>query len=324
MKNNINKILSIIVVFLGLTNSSVGQNAQNTTSEIGGIALSAYIPEQIEGMPEIARNMIENKLNQIINTNGVGNSNYNSRFILTTNVAVMTKDIIASAPPMHALSLDVTLYIGDGMDGKKFASHSITVKGVGINENKAYIDAFKNIKQNDAALLSFVSKGKAKIIEFYNATCSQIIKEAQNLEKQNQLEQAVFNLVSVPVECSPCYDKSMAALKPIFKKKIDRDCTIKLMEANNLWNAGQDLETANGVGEILVTIDPMAACYNDAKALSSKVGKRVLELDKREWNYKLETEVNLKRDLIKAYRDVGVAYGKGQPKSVVYNVNGWW
>ena len=60
-----------------------------------------------------------------------------------------------------------------------------------------------------------------------------------------------------------------------------------------------------------------------AKALSDKMGKRVLEIDKREWNYKMETEVNLKRDAIKAWRDVGVAYGNGQPKSVAYNIIGW-
>lgn len=324
MKKFIFKTTLVLIVVIGINSSVNSQNIGTNSNEIGGIALTAYMPEQVEGMPDMASNMIINKLNQIISTNGVTNSNYNSRFIITSNVVVLTKDIIASAPPMHAVTLDITLFIGDGFEGKKFSSQSITVKGAGINENKAYIDAFKNIKQNDPNLLSFVTKGKNKIIEFYNATCLQNIKEAQNLEKQNLLEEAVFKLISVPVECGPCFDKSMVALGPIFKKKIDRDCILKLTEATNLWNAAQDVETANAVGEILITIDPKATCFNDAKAFSNKVGKRVLELDKREWNYKLETEVNLKRDLIKAYRDVGVAYGKGQPKSVVYNMNGWW
>ena len=322
MKKFINKITLVILATLGAVTFVNSQNS--TSSEISGIALTAYMPEQVEGIPDVASNLIVNKLNQIISTNGITNATYNSRFILTSNVVVLTKDIIASAPPMHAVTLDVTLYIGDGIDGKKFSSQSVTVKGVGINENKAYIDAFKNIRQNDPSLLSFVTKGKAKIVEYYNATCAQNIKEAQNLEKQNLLEEAVFKLISVPVESTACFDKSMAALGPIFKKKIDRDCVIKLTEATNLWNSGQDVATANAVGEILITIDPKAACYNQAKALSDKVGRRVLELDKREWNYKLETEVNLKRDLIKAYRDIGVAYGNGQPKSIVYNVNGWW
>lgn len=324
MKKIIANLNFVLIATLAFTTNIYSQNATSSSSEIGGIALNAYIPEQIEGIPEIANNMLTNKLNQIISTNGVTNSSYNSRFIITANATVLTKDILATAPPMHAITLDVTLYIGDGFEGKKFASQTVTVKGVGTNENKAYIEAFKNIKQNDPALLAFVTKGKAKIVEYYNATCAQNIKEAQNLGTQNLYDEAVFKLISVPVECAPCYDKSMVALAPLFKKKIDRDCVIKLAEANNLWNGGQDVQTANSVGEILMSIDPKASCFNEAKALSNKVGKRVLELDKREWNYKLETEVNLQRDAIKAYRDVGVAYGKGQPKSVTYNVNGWW
>jgi predicted NAD-dependent protein-ADP-ribosyltransferase YbiA (DUF1768 family) len=324
MKKIIANLNFVLIATLAFTTNIYSQNAASNSTEIGGIALNAYIPEQIEGIPEIANNMLTNKLNQIISTNGVTNSSYNSRFIITANATVLTKDVLATAPPMHAITLDVTLYIGDGFEGKKFASQTVTVKGVGINENKAYIDAFKNVKQNDPALLAFITKGKAKIIEYYNATCAQNIKEAQNLGTQNLYEEAVFKLISVPVECTACYDKSMVSLAPIFKKKIDRDCVIKLAEANNLWNGGQDVQTANNVGEILMSIDPKAACFNEAKALSNKVGKRVLELDKREWNYKLETEVNLQRDAIKAYRDVGVAYGKGQPKSVTYNVSGWW
>ena len=57
--------------------------------------------------------------------------------------------------------------------------------------------------------------------------------------------------------------------------------------------------------------------------LSAKIQKRVIEIDKREWNYVMK-EQQQTSEMIKAYRDVGVAYGNGQPKSVTYNVNGWW
>jgi len=82
------------------------------------------------------------------------------------------------------------------------------------------------------------------------------------------------------------------------------------------WNANQSWETANEVGGILSSIDPEASCYKEAKALNDKIGKRVLEIDKREWNYKMEIDVNLERDRIKAIRDIGVAYGKRAAKNV--------
>ena len=47
-------------------------------------------------------------------------------------------------------------------------------------------------------------------------------------------------------------------------------------------------------------------------------------MDKREWDLKLKNDIVLEKDRIKAYRDVGVAWGNGQPKSVAYNIHGWW
>ncbi|MGZ4040442.1 MAG: hypothetical protein ACXVNR_07770, partial [Bacteroidia bacterium] len=69
--------------------------------------------------------------------------------------------------------------------------------------------------------------------------------------------------------------------------------------------------------------EPQAACFGEAKALASKIQKRVIEIDKREWNYTMKAQQQ-QSEMIKAYRDVGVAYGNGQPKSVTYNVSGWW
>jgi len=315
MKNLFNKILIIaIVAFCGV--------AKAQSDDAGRISLTAFIAEN-ENLPQGATAVLSNKLNQITNVNGMGSTGFN-RFIITANLITSTKDIIASAPPMTALTLDVTLYIGDGIEGRKFSSHSMTVKGVGINENKAYMDAIKNIKPNDAKVQSFITEGKNKIIEYYNTRCNFIMKEAQNLEAQNRLEEAIMILTSVPDASLDCYNKSMAAVAPLYKKLIDRNCKLRLVEATNVWNTTQTLEGANAAGEILSSIDPQSSCFSQVQALSEKIGRRVLELDKREWNYKFESEIGLQKDLIKAYRDVGVAYGNGQPQSMTYNIIGWW
>lgn len=324
MKKLIHKIAFSLVTVFGAFSLTFAQNTSGNADDLGKIALTTYIPDQVEALDPIAANMLTNKLNQICSANGISSSFADSRFIITANSTVLTKDLIASAPPMTALTLEVTLYIGDGLDGKKFSSQTLSLKGVGTNENKAYIEALKTIKPNDPAIQNFVSNSKTKIIAYYNSRCAQIIKEAQTLENLKLYDEAMYKLLAVPAECTDCYTKSMAAIAPIFKKKIDTDCKIKLAEATNLWNANQNVETANAIGEIMATIQPDAACYKEVKELSNKIGKRVLEIDNREWNYKMETEVNLERDRIKAYRDVGVAFGNGQPKTVTYNVIGWW
>ena len=322
MKNTFKNIALGMVAALGL---SLSANAQGGASDaMGRVSITTFIPPQVEQLNNAVASSLKNKLNQIVSANGVAGSGFNTRFILTANINVLTKDLTATAPPMTALTLDVTFYIGDGVDSKLFSSKSVTVKGVDTNETKAYLSAIKNIRVDDPGLQAFVTGAKQKIVNYYNGRCSQIFQEAKLQESQNNFDGAIFTLTTIPQEATDCYTKAIAALPSLYKKKIDRDCKTKLVEATNIWNAGQNIEAANAAGEILVTIDPQSACFGEVKALSDKIGKRVYELDKREWNYKMDVEVNLQRDMIKAYRDVGVAYGNGQPNTVSYNIIGWW
>jgi hypothetical protein len=315
------KIILGLLFFVAF--NSFGQNTVGKSNDAARISLASYVPMQIDQMPEPARSSLANKLSQIVTQNGLGGSAANERFIITANVNVLSKEMTASAPAMQAFVLDVTLYIGDGIDGTKFASVSTQVKGVGESETKAYISALKNLKTTDTKYQSFIESGKTKIIEYYNSKCDFIIKQAQSLASQNQFEAAIFGLTNVPEVCKSCYDKAMDAIAPIYKQKIDRDCKMKLSEANNIWSAGQTIDAATRAAEILSVIEPGSVCFGDVKSLSNKIAARVKEIDAREWNYKLRTQAQAS-ELIKAYRDVGVAYGNGQPKSVTYNVIGWW
>ncbi|MGV9003258.1 hypothetical protein [Flavobacterium sp.] len=314
-------LFSIVAMCFNFTFS---QSEKEMGNDAARITLAAYIPQQIDKMPEAARSILANKLSQIVTQNGMGGSTNNERFIITANVNVITKDLTPTAPPMTALGLEVTLYIGDGIDGTKFSSASISVKGVGENETKAYISALKGISPTNATVQNFVENGKLKIIEYYSSKCDFIIKEAQTLSSQSNYEEAIYKLTSVPSVCKACYDKCMDAVAPIYKKQIDRECKVKLAEATNYWSANQSVEVANQVGDILSTIDPSSSCFGEVKALSNKIAARVKELDSREWKYTLKSQAQ-ESERIKAYRDIGVAYGNNQPKSIVkYNIRGWW
>jgi len=319
-KNMKSTILSILIV---INYNIYAQNTAGKSDDAARITLATFVPQQIDQMPEAARSILANKLSQIVTQNGLGGKASNERFIITANINVISKDLTATAPPMQAYVLDITLYIGDGIDGTKFASVSTQVKGVGESETKAYISALKNLKTNDPNYQSFIETGKTKIVEYYNSKCDFIIKEAQTLASQNKFEEAIFKLTGVPEVCKGCYDKCMDAIAPIYKQQIDRDCKLKLAEATNLWSANQTVEAGNQAGEILSTIEPSAACFGEVKTLSNKIATRVKELDTREWNYKLKEQAQ-ESERIKAYRDIGVAYGNGQPKTVTYNVRGWW
>ncbi|MFC2176727.1 hypothetical protein ACFLR1_07165 [Bacteroidota bacterium] len=312
-----------LVLILTLTiGNSIAQNSEKTLDDKERLAVSVWIPEQ-DNLSEGAKRNLENKLMQIATTNGLSGDQESSRFIITANMIVTGKDITPTAPPMEAYSIDLTFYIGDGLEGKSFSSYTTSIKGVGQNETKALNSAFKNIKTNNPNYQAFISKGKTRIIEYYNSQCDFIIKEAQTLAAQNKLEEAMFKLSGVPEVCKDCYSKCLDAVAPIYQKHIDRACKMKLNEANNIWSANLNVEAANRAGEILSTIEPNSVCFGEVKSLASKIASRVKDVDGREWKYILKDQLQTS-EMIDAYRAVGVAYGNGQPKTITYNVRGWW
>lgn len=317
------KKIALIIGFFLLNFVLFAQNNQGKADDAGRIALASVVSDQIEGLTPSAQSNLLNKLNQIASKNGMGGSSLNNRFILTANVVVLTKDITATAPPMQAYTLEVTLYIGDGIEGTLFSSTSVTLKGVGETETKAYMAALKNLKVDDPKYQAFIEKGKNKIIEYYNSKCDFILKEAEMLAGQNEFDAAMSKLVGIPEVCKDCYTKAMDAVQPIYQKKIDRDCKIKLQEAQGIWNAGQDMSSAENAGAILATIEPSASCFSEVQALNKKIADKVKQIDDREWKYILKEQAQ-ESERIEAYRAIGVAYGNNQPQNVTYNYRSWW
>ncbi|WP_417199396.1 hypothetical protein [Bizionia sp.] len=292
--------------------------AQNNDYDI---SLAAYVPDQIEGIPASAKSMLNNKLGQVITNNGISNNIGNSRFIITSNITIISKDIIGSAPSQVALTLDMTLYIGDGIAGNMYASESFSLKGVGKNETKAYMQAIKQLKSSNPKLKQFVTNGKAKILDYYNTNCNQIIAETEALQRIEDYNESLYLLVSVPT-ASTCYDNVKGKIEGLFKKAIDKDCLTKYAQAQAIWNANQDIEAANESGALLASVNPRSACFNDVKKLFTKIEARVQDLQDRTWKLQLH-EVDIRKSAIQAAKEVGVAYGKNQPNTV-YNIRGWY
>jgi len=308
------------------------QNKLGSSDDAARISLAAYIPPQIEGLTPAAESNLMNKLTQIASKNGMGASVLNNRFIITANVVVQTKDITPTAPPMHAYTLDITLYVGDGIDGTMFSNTTVSLKGVGETETKAYFNALKNLKVDDPKYQNLIETGKKRIIEYYNSKCDFLIKEAQMLANQNQFDAAISKLVTVPEVCKECYNKTMDAVAPIFQKQIDLECTKLLSKANGIWSASQEPDGAKEAVEVLQEVHPQSKCYKETENmvnfLHDEIKKRVKELDKREFELRQKQqndEVALEKARIKAARDIGVAYGNNQPKTITtYNISGWW
>ncbi len=320
MKNILTSVICI-ALSLGVLHA---QSNNNTGDNTGLINLSAYVPEQIEAIPEISSANLQNKLNQIIVANGFGDE-LNQRFVLAANIQVLTKDITPTAPPMHAVTLEVNLYIGDGITGTLFSQTAVTIKGVGETQTKAYLNAFKNFSVKNPAYQTFLEAGKKKIIAYYNSHCEAIFKDAQVQSAAGNYEAAISILSTVPFASTDCYNKANTLILQAYKSMIDRDCKAKLAQAKGIWVAGLNgdaaVRAAAEIGSILSTISADAACFGEVNAFFNQVGNRIREIDAREWNYILQDQ-KLEGERIRAARDVGVAFGQGQ-QPTTYNVR-WW
>ncbi|MEG2612525.1 MAG: hypothetical protein RR971_03425 [Alistipes sp.] len=289
--------------------------AQNATTK--SVPLSIFVPEQVEYVPEIAQEALANKLRQIVNLNGMSATDDVGQFVITCALNLTDKQIVGSAPMKIAQKMDATFYIGDNFGKKIFGTTTFAVRGVGDNENKAYIAALKQIPPSQPQLQVLIRDANTKIIDYYNAQCDNIIKQARTLALAKQYEAAFFQLSLIPEACEASYAKVLVVANELFQKFINYQASVNLAKAKSIWNAGQNSEAAMAAGEYLAQILPDASCYAQAEALAKQIQSKIkddlaFERTLVKWEHEEKTAT------IKAWRDIGVAYGNGQ-KSTTYN-----
>jgi hypothetical protein len=287
-----------------------------------GIVLNCVVLENGMKIPEESKLQLANKIQQIAANNGLGGNSINQRFVLAARPNVTSKDFIAGPPQMIVLNLELVLFIGDAMENLQFYSLTFYSKGVGINENKAYISAIQNINPRNKEFSTFLSNGKGKIVEYYEGRCESIQARAKALSEKQDYDAAIYELMQVPDASSTCYKKALIAVQPIFRQKIDKEGKTAYLEASRKWGANPNTTGAKEALTLLGNIDPSASAYKDAVYLSEDIQKKISEAEKREWDFKMKTYqdgVNLEKQKINAVRQAAVEYFKNQPKTIVYN-----
>ena len=302
------KIYTILIVLITVYSSS----AQVKLDDFGRIILNTYLPENI-ALPAEAKNLLSTKLNQITSNNGMGGVQINPRFIITANVNIGTKDIIAGPPQMIAQNLDITLFIGDALTNTIFSNVTFSLKGVGTNENKAFIEAFKTLNPKNKELLSFLEEGKSKIINYYSSQCDFILKDAETLVKLGKFDEAIFNLSLVPEVSQNCYFTCLDRMASIYQQKIDTDCKVKFNEAKISWTASQNPAGAEKAGDILSTINPMATCQTEVSDFIKAIDAKLKADEKAKWQFKMKQYA----DKIAAQKEaVKIATEKGKRDAI--------
>lgn len=316
------KIIMTVVALV----SMVYAVAQNNNK---AIPIGIYVSEKATQLPDYAYSILTDKLRQIAVSNGMGADNH-APFFISCTVNLTKKDVIASAPVRYIQHADVSLYIADNQTERIYETYTISVKGVGDNEDRAFVNAFKNISPSHPAVKQFVVNGSKKIVEYYESQIDRFIAQAEGMAKMGEFESALYLLSTVPNVCDG-YDKIADAAVRMYQTMIDYEGQKLLQKAKLVWATGHSYDAAIEAGEYLAEISPNANCYDKAEALATEIQKYVISernYDKKQaenevaWIRKMaENERKLTEKYLNAWRDVGVAYGQNQPDQV-YHV--WW
>lgn len=284
--------------------------AQQFSAPENTLALRVFVEEPVEPAPLTSKQMLENKLNQLLTQNGVAAMDYMGQFFITARATPLSKDILAGPPTKISETMEVTFYIADSYNQLVFCTTSATVKGLGETESKCYLNALKQLKINTPQMQKFVDEGKKKILAYYNTQADKMIAQAQALSKQKDYEQAMWIISTIPAECDK-YNEALKVGLNIFQEYTDYQCNVNLAKARTAWMSEQNAVGAEAAGEYLSQIYPDAKCYGDAMKLYSEIKGKVLD----DWKFEMKVYqdgVDTERERIHALRDVGVAYGKGQ------------
>ena len=308
-----------------------------STCHAQNIGINALVAD--EKIPEEATRQLETKLQRALTSNGYADNGYTERFVLTAKVDITEKDITPTTPARISEKMDITLMVGDVVENKIYASVTLQSAGIGTNENKAFISAFRTIKGDNPKIQQMLNEANSKIENYYTYHSDEIILRANSLASTQKYDEAIALLVSVPNVCNESFVKCQQEAGNIYQKKIDAESAELLEKAKAVWATNASKAGAKEVADIISKINPMYSNYSNVESLRKTVESKLQADARREWEFKMrqyednqkfkmrqyEDNQEFKRHLVDAAKEVGVAWGLHQPKTVVKKVvRNWW
>lgn len=275
-----------ILVFVGVLMFVANLFAQ-TLDDVGRLSIFVQRPNDAS-IPSEAINILDDKMHQIITSSGISENAFSQRFSLSATVCVIKKDIVSGPPTRISQTLDVTFYIKDVVDNKEYGNVNISVVGVGLNENKAYIMAFSSIKPGNKRIQDMIKDCKNLIIAYYQTNIDKIILDADILAQQQQFDDALFLLAQVPDVCSECTAKCRKATIEIYQKKIDTAGLRFLQQARTAWAGSPNADGAIEAAQFLSKIDLLASCQQEVEILMQEMTEKVKDDERKAWEFELQ------------------------------------
>lgn len=192
-------------------------------TEPRGIQLTVFVPPE-SSIPDDVRGILESRLLAVLTSGGFGGTSASSAITLVPTIQVTSKNITATAPPMHAVSFDLALHIVDLGSGIVFASAIEPIKGVGRDRRSALVNALSSVTSSSPELRKVVANARTRILDHFQTNCSSVINEARRFAQQGEHARALGLLRAIPVEAAACYQQAQEIAGPIIEAALAADC----------------------------------------------------------------------------------------------------
>lgn len=274
------------------------------------ISLGTYVSNSPQTIPNEAASILDSRLKKVVVSDGFGDNNATGRFALVAKCNILEKDITPTTPVRISQKIEISFVVVDIIENKIYGSCEMTVAGIGTNETKAFSTAFQKVSGQNQQLKNMLAESKDKILDYYRTSCSQILTKANALAANQEYDEAIFILMSVPNISQDCYNDCHQLATKIYQSKVDSENTQLLMKAQNKWAVSPNADTALEVADIISEIDPRFTNYSEVVVLRQTIANKLAadEQYRRERQLQKEAEIAAEKQRewdfkIKQYED---------------------
>lgn len=305
-----------LIIFLGLFSSQF--YAQKQKDEQGKIALSVVLPQNIDGVQNSQISKIESKIIQITSEYSVAAVGYHQNFVIYPKFMIYDIEIVEGGlQKITVVDCELSLYIKQVDNNMVYSSLSIPLKGSGKSKEEAISNAIRKIPAKDSRYDDFIQKGKNRIIDYYEAKCSDILTQSESLVKMQRYDEAMALLYYVPEQVS-CYAMVQEKTIEAYNAYKNQKCSERIQIAKTQLAANNYHEALRS----LSAIDPSSLCNTEAQNLIKQAAKNVDAEEKKLWDFELKKyndSIAMEKYRINAVRDIVVNYYNSKPNTVSYN-----
>ena len=298
----------------------------------GRVAFFSVVNNQSGTMPQAAVSALESKMQQMATTDGYGSAERCDRFVIVAKPLVVTKDVAPTTPPRINQTVEITFVVGDVVENKTYASCSLTLTGIGINETKAWSTDIAKIKPANAEIKRMLTDAYDKIGTYYYANCNTIVAKAETDAGLGNFDEAIASLIDVPNICTDCFAKAQQKAAEIYQRKIDSEGASLLSKAKSEWSASPDSIGAQKALVYLSQIDPNSASFAAKETFELQISTKLTaderckwEENRRRYNEELKLRQKAQQNshqrkmaTIAACRSVAEKWAENQPQTKVY------